>query len=79
MSKYDPLTRYLKNTEDDIIRLTFEEIEDIPRSTAFAFGENIQSDVGQFLKPLVQVLGSGRFQSQPRKLRRRKVCRVHKA
>lgn len=29
MSKYDPLTRYLKNSEDDIVRLTFEEIEDI--------------------------------------------------
>ena len=29
MSKYDPLTRYLKNSDDDIIRLTFDEIEDI--------------------------------------------------
>ena len=29
MSKYDPLTRYLKNSEDDIVRLTFVEIEDI--------------------------------------------------
>ena len=29
MSKYDPLTRYLKNSEDEIIRLTFDEIEDI--------------------------------------------------
>ncbi len=29
MSKYDPLTGYLKKAKDDIVRLTFEEIEDI--------------------------------------------------
>ena len=29
MSKYDPLTGYLKNAKDDIVRLTFQEIEDI--------------------------------------------------
>jgi hypothetical protein len=37
MSKYDPLTRYLKNINDDITRLTFDEIEDIlgtPLSTS---------------------------------------------
>lgn len=29
MSKYDPLTRYLENSEEDIVRLTFDDIEDI--------------------------------------------------
>ncbi|MCK5129007.1 MAG: hypothetical protein KAQ68_04080 [Clostridiales bacterium] len=29
MSKYDPLTRYLKSSDEEIIRLTFEDIEDI--------------------------------------------------
>lgn len=29
MSKYDPLTRYLKNSDEEIIRLTFDEIEDV--------------------------------------------------